>query len=98
MKIAFIPATYFPYIGGAEVQTHNVANKLEEFGIEVDVFVLNDFKNVKFNYNLVKLNKFLINFIFIFHYYLNIDIRFFLKLYFKNIIKRKNILAGIFIL
>ena len=89
MKIAFIPATYFPYIGGAEVQTHNVANKLEEFGIEVDVFVLNDFKNVRFNYNLVKLNKFLINFIFIFHYYLNIDIRFFLKLYFKNIIKKK---------
>lgn len=89
MKIAFIPATYFPYIGGAEVQTHNVANKLEEFGIEVDVFVLNNFKNVKFNYNLVKLNKFLINFIFIFHYYLNIDIRFFLKPYFKNIIKKK---------
>ena len=28
MKIAFIPSTFLPNIGGAEIQAHNVANKL----------------------------------------------------------------------
>ena len=40
MKIAFIPSTYFPFIGGAEVQTHNLANKLIELGVEVDLIHL----------------------------------------------------------
>ena len=40
MKIAFIPSTFLPHIGGAEIQAHNVANKLVEKGHEVEVFCL----------------------------------------------------------
>ena len=39
MKIAFIPSTFLPYVGGAETQTHNVANSLEENNVNVDVYV-----------------------------------------------------------
>ena len=48
MKIAFIPSTYFPFIGGAEVQTHNLANKLIELGVEVDLIHLEKKINVKY--------------------------------------------------
>ena len=27
MKIAFIPSTFLPDVGGAEIQAHNLANK-----------------------------------------------------------------------
>ena len=37
MKIAFVPSTFLPHIGGAEIQAHNVANKLIEKGHEVEV-------------------------------------------------------------
>ncbi len=90
MKVAFIPSTFLPWIGGAEIQTHNTANKLEELGTKVDIFLLNkeDIKNR--NYNIVVLNKFLISFVFLFKYYLNIDFTFLLKIYFKKIcIKKK---------
>ena len=90
MKVAFIPSTFLPWIGGAEIQTHNTANKLEELGTQVDMFLLNkeDIKNR--NYNIVVLNKFLISFVFLFKYYLNIDFTFLLKIYFKKIcIKKK---------
>ena len=30
MKVAFIPSTFLPYVGGAETQTHNIANSLEK--------------------------------------------------------------------
>ena len=40
MKIAFIPSTFLPHIGGAEIQAHNVANKLVERGHDVEIFVL----------------------------------------------------------
>ena len=39
MKIAFIPSTVLPHIGGAEIQAHNVANKLVERGHDVEIFV-----------------------------------------------------------
>ena len=45
MKIAFIPSTFLPNIGGAEIQAHNVANKLVEEGHEVDIFLLNKVNN-----------------------------------------------------
>ncbi|MDB9827225.1 glycosyltransferase family 4 protein [Candidatus Pelagibacter sp.] len=89
MKIAFIPSTFLPWIGGAEIQTHNTANKLEELGNQVDIFLLNK-ENIKNrNYNIIILNKFLISFVFILKYYLNIDFTFLLKKYFKKICKRK---------
>ena len=31
MKIAFIPSTFLPWHGGAEIQAHNTANKLAEY-------------------------------------------------------------------
>ena len=69
MKVAFIPSTFLPWIGGAEIQTHNTANKLVEQGNTVDVFLLNkqNIKNKK--YDIKVLNKFLISFVFIFKYY-----------------------------
>jgi len=89
MKIAFIPSTFLPWIGGAEIQTHNTANKLEELGSRVDVFLLNK-ENIKNrSYNIVVLNKFLISFVFILKYYLNLDLTFLLKFYFKKICKKE---------
>ena len=41
MKIALIPGVFFPQPGGAQVQTHNLANKLVQMGHEVDVILLN---------------------------------------------------------
>ena len=51
MKIAFVPSTFLPWLGGAEVQTHNTANKLIEIGNEVDILILKkeDISNKKYN-------------------------------------------------
>ena len=35
MKIAYLPGTYFPDPGGAQVQVHNLANRLIEEDNEV---------------------------------------------------------------
>ena len=40
MKIAFIPSTYFPFIGGMEVQTHNLANELVKKKMKSILFFL----------------------------------------------------------
>ena len=89
MKIAFVPSTFLPWLGGAEVQTHNTANKLIEIGNEVDILILKkeDISNKK--YNILELNKFIINIVFLFKYYFNIDLTFFLKVYFKKICLNK---------
>lgn len=89
MKVAFIPSTFLPWVGGAEIQTHNTANKLVELGSQVDIFLLNK-ENIKNkNYNILILNKFIISFVFISKYYLNLDFTFLLKIYFKKICKTK---------
>lgn len=88
MKIAFIPATFLPIIGGAEIQTHNLANKLEEKNIKVDVWNLNEIKIKNNKYNIKKFNHFLINLIFIFKYYLHLDLSFLLEIYVNRIIKK----------
>tara|TARA_X000000950_G_C13918884_1_gene662360 strand:- start:4690 stop:4887 length:198 start_codon:yes stop_codon:yes gene_type:complete len=65
MKIAIIPGVFFPQPGGAQVQTHNLANKLIQMGHEVDVLLLNK-SNVKNNlYNILIINKFILSFFFI---------------------------------
>lgn len=90
MKVAFIPSTFLPYVGGAETQTHNVANSLEKNKISVDVYVLNKHQIKNAKYRVIALNKYLINFIFLFKYYLNINLNFLAKIYFRNIsIKKK---------
>ena len=89
MKIGFIPSTFLPYIGGAEIQTHNIANKLIEEGHQVDVMLLNNILVKNGNYKIFKLNKYLINLVFLFKYYLNLNLMFLLKSYFKKIIYNK---------
>lgn len=91
MKIAFVPSTFLPHIGGAEIQAHNVANKLIEKGHEVEVFLL-DYVNIQnAKYNIFKLNKYLISFVFLLKYYFNLNLSILLRFYFKKIIKDKNI-------
>ena len=55
MKIAFIPSTFLPIIGGAEIQTHNLGNKIAEEH-EVDIFLLKDAlikkKNIRLKFYL----------------------------------------------
>ena len=74
MKIGYIPATFLPWVGGAEIQAHNMANKSEELKHNVDVFLLNNEKITNRQYNLITLNKYLINFIFVVKYYFYIDL------------------------
>ena len=35
MKIAFVPSTFLPIFSGAEIQSHNLANKLTEKNTKV---------------------------------------------------------------
>ena len=93
MKIAFIPSTFLPWVGGAEIQTHNTANKLSELGHDVDIFLLDKTKIDNKNYNTIKLNKLLINTIFILKYYFKINLSFLLEYYFNKIciIKRYDV-------
>ena len=83
MRIAFFPATFFPFIGGMEIQTHNLANEISLKKHKVDIFLLKK-NNIQSRYQKIILNKLLINFIFYFKYYLNIDLNFMLKLYLKK--------------
>ena len=85
MKIAFIPSTFLPWHGGAEIQAHNTANKLAELEHDVDIFLLEKTKIDNRRYNTIKLNKLLINIIFILKYYFRINFNFLLKYYFNKI-------------
>tara|TARA_B110001454_G_scaffold212033_1_gene228368 strand:+ start:484 stop:1626 length:1143 start_codon:yes stop_codon:yes gene_type:complete len=89
MKIAFVPSTFLPWIGGSETQIHNMANKIIELGNTVDIFLLKKEKISNGKYKIIKLNSIFINFIFILKYYLSIDLTFLLKIYFKKICKKK---------
>ena len=81
MKIAFVPSTFLPWIGGAEIQTHNMANKIIELGNSVDIFLLKKKKINNRKYKIVKLNNIVINLIFIVKYYFSIDLTFLLKIW-----------------
>jgi len=76
MRIAFIPSTFLPHIGGAEIQAHNVANKLVEKGNDVEVFVLDKVKIKNAKYKIIPFKKKLINLVYLFRYYLNINLNF----------------------
>ena len=60
MKIAVIPSTFLPWVGGAEIQTHNTANKMAELGNDIDIFLLENNKIENKKYNIIKLNKLLL--------------------------------------
>ena len=90
MKIAIVSGIFFPAPGGAQIQSHNFANKLVDLGHEVDSFIFNP-TNIKINnYKIFVINKFLSSLVFFCEYYLYLDISFILKIYFKRIIKKKN--------
>ena len=90
MKIAVVPSTFLPWVGGAEIQTHNTANKLAELGNEVDIFLLEKTKIDNKKYNTIKLNKLLINIIFILNYYFKLNLIFLLEYYFNKICVNKS--------
>ena len=88
MKIALISGAFFPTAGGAQVQNHNIANKLVEKGIDVELFIFNK-TNIKNNkYNITIFNKFLLNTVYFFKYFFNLDISFLLKSYISSLIKK----------
>ena len=89
MKIAIIAGIFFPHPGGAQVQIHNLANKLSEKKIEVDCYIFDkaDLKNN--NYKIILLNKLILSFVFILKYYFNLNLNFILKIYLNKIIKKK---------
>ncbi len=90
MKIALIPGVFFPLPGGAQVQTHNLANKLVEIGHSVDILLLNK-TDIKNNfYNTFIINKLLLSIFFYLNKIFKINFSFYLKLYFKKIIKKNN--------
>ena len=90
MKIAIIPGVFFPYPGGAQVQAHNISNVLTEKKIKVDLFLFKKTNILKKKYTFKIFNRLLVNLVYYFHYYLNINLIFLLKLYLKNIINKKN--------
>ncbi len=88
MKIAFISGAFFPTAGGAQVQNHNIANKLVEKGIDIELFIFNK-TNIKNNkYNITIFNKFLLNTVYFFKYFFNLDFSFLLKSYIFSLIKK----------
>lgn len=90
MKIALIPGVFFPQPGGAQVQTHNLANKLIQMGHAVDIILLNK-TNIRNNlYNVFIINKFILSLFFYLNKIFRINFSFFFKLYFKKIIKKNN--------
>ena len=87
MKLAFIPSTFLPWVGGAEIQAHNTANKMNELGNDIDIYLLDKVKINNKKYKIITLNKILINIVFLLRYYANINLSFLLKIYFKKICK-----------
>ena len=90
MNIAFISGVFFPVPGGAQVQIHNVANKLCKLGCDVKLFIYNKTNIKNNNYKIILLNKFILNIVFVFKYYLNINLFFFLNPYISYLIKKHN--------
>ena len=90
MKIAIVPGIFFPEPGGAQIQTHNLANKLVEKGKHVDILINKNSNIRNNNYRIKKLNNLLLSFIYFVNIYLKINLNFLLKLYLKSIIRKDN--------
>ena len=98
MKIAVIAGIFFPYPGGAQVQIHNLANKLSEKKVEVDCYIFDRVNLKNNNYKIILLNKLILSFVFILKYYFNLNLNFILKIYLNKIIKKKIMIYGTLIL
>ena len=95
MKIAFIIGTFFPQAGGAQVQAHNICNKLTEKNIDIDCYIFNKTNIKNNNYKIFLLSKFLTSLAYFFKFYLNLNINFILKYYLKKNYKKINMSFGI---
>ena len=89
MKIAYLPGAFFPNPGGAQVQVHNLANVMNDNNNKADVLLLNKTNITKKRYKINYLNKFVINFVYFFDYYLKINLNFILVFYIKGILKKE---------
>lgn len=88
MKIAIVAGTFFPQVGGAQVQIHNVCNKLIDNNIQTDCYILNK-TNIKNNtYNINIFNKFILTLVYFFKFKFGLNINFLLKVYLKKIIAK----------
>ena len=66
MKIAIIAGIFFPSPGGAQVQTHNIANKLTEKKNEVDCYIYSPTNIRNKKYKTFILNYFVTSIVFFF--------------------------------
>ena len=66
MKIAIIAGTFFPNPGGAQVQIHNICNKLTELGHKTDCYIYNKCNISNNLYNIKLINKFITSLIYFF--------------------------------
>ncbi len=87
MKIALIPGAFFPAPGGAQVQVHNLANKLIDSKVEVDCYLFDKTNLTNNKYKIYILNRFILSITFLLKYYFNFEFLYFLKLYLSKIIK-----------
>ena len=87
MKIALIPGAFFPSPGGAQVQVHNLANKLIDNKAEVDCYLFDKTNLTNNKYKIFILNRFILSITFLLKYYFNFEFLYFLKLYLSKIIK-----------
>ena len=88
-KIAIVSGIFFPKPGGAQVQTHNLANCLIQKNNLVDCYVFEKFSKIKNNYKLIVFNRFILSSIFILKYYFNINLTYFLTIYLSLIQKKE---------
>jgi len=88
MNIALLPGVFFPMPGGAQVQTHNLANKLVKKGHKVDVILLNK-TNIKNNlYNIIVINKLILSLFYYLNFFFKINLSFIFKIYLRSIIRK----------
>jgi L-malate glycosyltransferase len=87
MKICAIPSTFLPIVGGAEIQCHNFCNYLTKKKLTVDVWCLKKHIIPNKKYKQKFFNMFYLNIIYLFEYYLNLNMGFFLRIYLKKINK-----------
>lgn len=90
MKIAIIPGTFFPNPGGAQVQAHNLANKICEKKHVAEILLMGKSSIKKKKYKFVYFNKIIIDIVFFLHYYAKLNLTFFLEYYLKKFIKKNN--------
>ena len=64
MKIAIIPGIFFPEPGGAQCQTHNLANKLIEKNVNAHVLVNKKIILKNNKYKIKKINNLLLSIVF----------------------------------